>query len=130
MEIKSFVGAEKVKKLRLQTHKRLCELFQMEENESICDFFTRVTRLVNRIKTCGEVMSSRSIATKILRFLLSKLDHVIVVIKESKDLTSLKKEELKGTFESHEKRMMERYASKTKDDVALQAQSIKDRNGK
>ena len=44
---KSFGGAEKVKEVRLQTHKRAYELLQMEDNESITDFFTRVTKLVN-----------------------------------------------------------------------------------
>ena len=35
---KSFGGAEKVKEVRLQTHKRTYELLQMEDNESITDF--------------------------------------------------------------------------------------------
>ena len=45
---KSFGGAKKVKEVRLQTHKRTYELLQMEESESITDFFTRVTKLVNQ----------------------------------------------------------------------------------
>ena len=44
---KSFGGAKKVKEVRLQTHKRTYELLQMEDSESISDFFTRVTKLVN-----------------------------------------------------------------------------------
>ena len=44
---KSFGGAEKVKEVRLQTHKRTYELLQMEDSENISDFFTRVTKLVN-----------------------------------------------------------------------------------
>lgn len=63
----------------------------MEGNESVGDFFTRVTRLMNQIKMCGEVMSSRSIVAKILRSLLPKVDHVVAVIEESNDLSSLTK---------------------------------------
>ena len=66
-------------------------------------------------------MTSRSVVTKFLRSLTPKLDHVVVAIEESKDLSSMTKEELQGTIESHEQRMVERYASKRKSDVALQA---------
>lgn len=47
---KSFGEVEKVKEVSLQVHKRMYELFQMEKNESVVDFFTRVIRLVNQIK--------------------------------------------------------------------------------
>lgn len=47
---KWFGGVDKVKKVMLQTHKRMYDLFQMEENESIFDFFTRVNRLVNQTR--------------------------------------------------------------------------------
>ncbi|KAK2365331.1 hypothetical protein QL285_090104 [Trifolium repens] len=46
----SFGGGEKVKEVKLQTFKRQYELLQMEESESIGDYFTKVTRLVNQIE--------------------------------------------------------------------------------
>ena len=119
---KSFGGAEKVKEVRLQTHKRTYELLQMEDTESITDFFTRVTKLVNQIKICGEALTTRAVVSKILRSLAPKFDHVVVAIEESKDLSVLTKEELQGTLESYEQRMTERAAGKSKNDVALQAQ--------
>lgn len=81
--------AEKVKEVTLQAHKRIYEFFHMEENESITYFFIKVMRLVNKIKSCGEVLTSRSVFAKILRSLLLKFDHVVVVIEESKDLSSM-----------------------------------------
>ncbi|MCI21940.1 hypothetical protein A2U01_0043111, partial [Trifolium medium] len=78
----------------------------MEENESVDDFFTIFTRLVNQIKVCGEEITTKSI------------------------VSSLSKKELQGSLESHEQRMFERTASKTKIEVALQAQSNKDKKGK
>lgn len=92
---------------------------------SVVDFFTGETRLVNQIKMCGEVLTSSSIVEKILRSLFPKFDHVVVAKEESKDLSNMKKEELQGTFESHEQRITEIFASKTKGDVAMQAQSTK-----
>lgn len=58
------------------------ELLQIEESESVADFFTRVTRLVNQIKMCGEVLTSSSVVAKLLRSLLPKFDHVVVAIEE------------------------------------------------
>lgn len=127
---KSFKGTIKVKEVKLQTHKIMYEFLQMEENESVVDFFTKVTRLVNKIKMYGEVMTSRLIVAKFLRSLLSKFDHMVVSIEESKDMLIMKKEELQGTFESHEQRVDGRFASKTKGDVTLQAQSTKEKKDK
>ncbi|KAK2396029.1 hypothetical protein QL285_057704 [Trifolium repens] len=127
---RSFGGAEKVKEVKLQTFKRQYELLQMEESESIGDYFTKVTRLVNQIKGCGEVLTTKAVVAKILRSLLPKYDHLVVAIEESKDLSTLSKEELQGTLESHEQRMSERAAGKAKVDVALQAQSKQEKKNK
>ena len=86
---KYFGETEKVKEVRLQTHKRTYEFIQMEESGSVSDFFIRVIRLVNQIKMYGEVLTSRSIVANILRSLLPKFDQVVVAIKESKDLSSI-----------------------------------------
>ncbi|KAK2359907.1 hypothetical protein QL285_085235 [Trifolium repens] len=126
----SFGGAEKVKEVRLQTHKRQYELLQKEDSETVTDFFTKVTRLVNQIKNCGEVITTKAVAAKILRSFAPKFDHLVVAIEEAKDLSTLSKEELLGTLESHEQRMNERSAVKAKSEVALQAQSNKAKKGK
>ena len=70
------------------------ELLQMEDSESIYNFFTRVTKLVNQIKTCGETLTTRAIVSKILRSLNLKFNHVVVSTEDSKDISSLSKEEL------------------------------------
>lgn len=88
---KSFGSVEKVKEVRIQTHKKMYELLQMEESESVDDFFTRVMKLVNQIKMCGDVLTSRSVVSKILRSLSPKFDHVVVDIEESKNLSNVRK---------------------------------------
>jgi hypothetical protein len=73
-----FDGDEKVKKAELQTHKRQYELLQMEENESILDFFTRVIiRFVNQIMVCGEVITTKLVIVKILRSLTPKFNYLV-----------------------------------------------------
>ncbi|XP_050915657.1 uncharacterized protein LOC127130732 [Lathyrus oleraceus] len=71
--------------------------------------------------------SGKSTVSKILRPLAPKLDHVVVTIEESKDFSSMTKEKFQGTLESHEQIMTERIASKSIIDVALQAQTTKEK---
>lgn len=91
--------------VKLKTHKRLYKLLHVEENESMVNLFTRVTRLINHIKMYREVMITNSIIAKISRPLLPKFDHIVVSVEESNDFSSLTKEDLQGTFESHAQRM-------------------------
>ena len=77
---------------------------------------------MNQIKVYGKVLTSRSVVSKILRSLAPKFDHILVSIEESKDLSKLTKEELQGTLKSHEQRMTERAAGRSKSDMTLQAQ--------
>jgi hypothetical protein len=83
------------------------------------------------MKSCGETISAQNIVEKILRSLSPRFDHIVVAIEESKDLASMKIDELQGSLEAHEQRMDERNSDKTKKEVALQAQqSSKDKKGK
>ena len=93
---KSFGGTEKAKDERLPTHKRTYELLQMEDNKSIFDFFTRVTKLVNQIKVYGETITTRAVVSKILRSLAPKFDHVVISVEESKVRSTLSKKSFKG----------------------------------
>ena len=89
------------------------------DSESISDFFTRVTKLVNQIKTCGESLTIRAGVLKILRSLAPKFNHVVVSIEESKGMSTLSKEELQEMLESHEQRMDERVVENLKRDLSM-----------
>lgn len=75
----------------------------MEKKESIDDFTTRITRLVNQVKACGEIVTEHYIFAKILCSLTPGFDNVVVEIEESKDLGTMSKEELQISLEAHEK---------------------------
>lgn len=52
--IKSYEGAEKIKKAKLQTLRRQYELLAMEETESVAEYFTMILTLTNQMKCYGE----------------------------------------------------------------------------
>ncbi|XP_019451739.1 PREDICTED: uncharacterized protein LOC109353832 [Lupinus angustifolius] len=117
-------GENQLKKVRLQTLRRQYELMQMEINEKVAEFFNRVIALTNLMKASGELITDQTIIEKILRTLAPKFDHIVVAIEESKNLAILKVEELQGSLEAHEQRMLERSSEKSQDQV-LQAQTWK-----
>jgi len=77
----------------------------MKENESIQVFFTKVSGIVNQIRSYGDTIPDKKIVEKTLRSLPSKFDHVVAAIDESKDLALLSLHELIGSLEAHEKRI-------------------------
>ncbi|XP_058783965.1 uncharacterized protein LOC131658716 [Vicia villosa] len=74
-----------------------------------------------KAKSCGETILEQNVVSKILRPLTSRFDNIVVAIEESKDLTSLGKDELQSSLEAHEQRMDERGSDKSKTEIALQA---------
>ncbi|XP_019423028.1 PREDICTED: uncharacterized protein LOC109332500 [Lupinus angustifolius] len=107
---KSYEGAAKIKKVKLQTIRRKYELLQMEESDTISDYLTKILTLTNQMKACGEEVRDQSVVEKMLRTLTPKYDHIVVAIEESKDLEAYKFEELQSSLEAHEQRLKERYA--------------------
>ncbi|XP_019438983.1 PREDICTED: uncharacterized protein LOC109344687 [Lupinus angustifolius] len=118
---KCYSGGIKVKKVRLQMMRRQYELLQMEEQETIVEYFTRIRSLINLMKGCCEQISEQNIVEKILRTLTARFDHVVVAIEESKDLENFNIDELQGSLEAHEQRFLER-VSDIQSQQALSAQ--------
>lgn len=66
----------------------------MEENETINDFTTRITRLVNHVKACRKTVMEQYVVAKILCSLTPRFNNIVVAIEESKNLAMMSKEEL------------------------------------
>ena len=97
----------------------------MENNEKIVDFFNRIITHTNAMKNYGEKISNQTIVEKILRTLNPKFDHIVVTIEESKKIGEITIEELQGSLEAHEQRLIERKTEKPGDHQALQAHTSK-----
>ena len=61
----------------------------MKEQESMAEYFTRVTSVVNQMTSCGEILEDERVVEKILRSLPPKFDYVVVSVEESSDASTL-----------------------------------------
>lgn len=118
----AYVGADKVKQVKLHSLRRQFELLSMQENEAVSDYFNRLQVLVNSMKACNEVISNQQIVEKVLRTLTQKFGYIVVAIEESKDVSKMKVEELLSSLEAHEQRLLERRGT-GQQEQALQAHS-------
>jgi len=60
-------GMDEVKRARKNTLVKEYELLQMKQNESISDFQTRFTHIVNHLDTLGKSFINKELNTKILK---------------------------------------------------------------
>ena len=102
---KEFQGDAKVIAVKLQSLRRDFETSVMKTDESVQDFLSRVSVIVNKMRSFGEQCSDQTVVSKILRSLTPKFDHVVAAIEESKDLATFSFDELTGSLQAHEARL-------------------------
>ncbi|XP_010277694.1 PREDICTED: uncharacterized protein LOC104612075 [Nelumbo nucifera] len=104
-----FLGDKKVITIKLQTLRRDFETLAMKEKESVQVFLSKVSGIVNHMKSYGENVSNETVVSKVLRSLTSKFDHVVAAIEESKDLSTYNFDELMSSLLAHEVRLRRSY---------------------
>jgi len=100
----------------------------MEEEETISHYFDKVVNLSNQMARNGDSITDLMKIEKVLRTLAPRFDHIVVALEESKDLDSMKIEELQASLEAHELRLTDRIKTRGKgaaSDQAFQAQYAK-----
>lgn len=88
----------KVNTVCLQRRRSEFESLKMNQTKSILDYFSCPFVATQQIKTNGEEISDIKIMKKIFRSLTSKFEHVVCLIKESKDIEEMDIDELLGSF--------------------------------
>ncbi|XP_078150749.1 uncharacterized protein LOC144546091 [Carex rostrata] len=101
----AFQGSTRVMAIKLQGLRRDFETLQMNKEESVQIFLSRVQGVVNQIRAFGDTMEEKTVVAKVLRSLTPKFDHVVAAIEESKDLATYTFDELMGSLQTHEARM-------------------------
>jgi gag-polypeptide of LTR copia-type len=106
----AFQGSTQVMAIKLQGLRRDFETLQMNKEETMQVFLSRVQMVVNQIRVFADIMQEKIVVAKVLRSLTPKFDHVVAAIEESKNLDTYSFNELMGSLQTHESRM-----SKTED---------------
>jgi len=78
------------------------EEIKMIENETFGEFYTRINDLRNSMVSLGKKVSDAKLIKKILRSLPERFKIKVTSIEESKDLDSMKIEELVGSLQTYE----------------------------
>ncbi|XP_058771674.1 uncharacterized protein LOC131645034 [Vicia villosa] len=124
-----FEGDSKVRAVKLQYLKRDYENERRKENESLNEYFNRLSELVNQMKSHGDTIEDRRIVDKILISLIARFDPMVGVIEETKDLSTLTVQGLVGSLRSYEQRMLRHFEKSIKS--AFQSKlNIQPNNGK
>lgn len=99
------LGADKVKKARIQTLKAEFESLSMKETEAIDDFCMKLNGLVTNIRALGEEVQEAYIVKKLLRAVLAKFLQIACTIEQFGNLETMTVEETVGSLKAHEERL-------------------------
>lgn len=105
---KYYEGSDNVKQVKLQSLRRKYELMLMEEDQRINDYLSKTRSAVNQMKACGESVTDQQVVGKVMKSQTSKFGFIVVAIQESKDVKTMKIEELQYSLEAHEMLVIER----------------------
>ncbi|XP_050909304.1 uncharacterized protein LOC127123091 [Lathyrus oleraceus] len=101
-----FEGDSKVRTVKLQSLKRDYENERMKENESLNEYFNRLSKLVNQMKPHGDTIDDLIIVDKNLISLTEKFDPMVNVIEETNDLLTMYVQGLTESLRSYEQRLL------------------------
>ncbi|XP_078158058.1 uncharacterized protein LOC144553727 [Carex rostrata] len=85
----TFQGSTQVMAIKLQGLRRDFETLQMNNEESVQIYISRVQEVVNQIRAFRGTMKQKTVVAKVLRSLTPKFDHVVAAIEKSKYSGSL-----------------------------------------
>ncbi|XP_060195162.1 uncharacterized protein LOC132624392 [Lycium barbarum] len=121
---KEFQGSAKVITTKLQTYRRDFETLSMKSNESVQTYLSRVSSLVNQMKSYGEDISEETIVAKVLRSLTPKFEHIVATIEESHDLSDYSFDELMSSLQTHEESLLRLHEKNEEKAFQVKGESI------
>jgi len=98
----TYEGTKIVKSAKVQMLISKLEEIKMLEDETFNEFYIRIRDLRNSMVSLGKNISNVKLIKKILRSLPKRFRINATIIEESKDLESMKIEELVGSLQTYE----------------------------
>ena len=95
-------GMTQIHKVHIQSLKRDYENLFMDEDDLILDFFGKLSCVVNKLRSFGEVISNAEVASKLLKSVLGKFDLITTSIVPFQDLDTITLKEIIDTLKVHE----------------------------
>ena len=95
-------GTNVVKVSKLQMLTSRFETIRMEDHEKFGEFHAKLMDIMNSSFNLSEPIPNSKVVRKILRYFPKRFRAKVTVIEESKDVDSLKVDELVGSFQTFE----------------------------
>jgi hypothetical protein len=99
-----FHGDEKSRKMQILNLRRQFEGLKMKETETIKDFSSQISKLVNQVRFLGEDFPDSRIVEKVLVSLSEKFEHKICFLEDSNDFFEMSLQELVNALQAVEQR--------------------------
>uniref|UniRef100_A0A803MLN5 Uncharacterized protein n=1 Tax=Chenopodium quinoa TaxID=63459 RepID=A0A803MLN5_CHEQI len=99
-----YFGDKKVISVKLQALRSEFDGLQKTKKESMQQYLSKVSGIVNQMKSYGELLSNERVVSKVLRSLDPEFNGVVIAIEESKDLSTYTFDELMCSLLAHESR--------------------------
>ncbi|GJZ73645.1 zinc finger, CCHC-type containing protein [Tanacetum coccineum] len=99
------VGVNRVQQAKQQTLKSEFEMLQMEENESIDSFVTRLTGIINKAASVGLTYEDSTLVRKLLNAIPDRFLQIVASIEQYSDLDEMSLDEAIGRLKTFEERL-------------------------
>jgi hypothetical protein len=109
-----FHGDEKSRKMQVLNLRRQFEGLKMRETDTIKDFSSQISKLVNQVRFLGEDFPDSRIVEKVLVSLPEKFEHKICSLEDSKDFSEMSLQELVNALQAVEQRQAYRQEGTSK----------------
>ncbi|TXG70083.1 hypothetical protein EZV62_005018 [Acer yangbiense] len=100
-----YEGSERVRNVKMLTLKREFEMLKMKESESVKDYSSKLSELVNQMRLYGETVEDYKVVEKMLISLPEKFEAKVAAIEESCDLKKMTIPEMVSKLQAQEQRM-------------------------
>ncbi|XP_074363891.1 uncharacterized protein LOC141705649 [Apium graveolens] len=99
------LGADRVKRAKVQTLRAEFEMMSMKDAETIDEFSMKLSALVTNIRALGETVEESYIVKKLLRAVPSRFVQITSAIGQFGQIEEMSVEEAVGSLKAHEERL-------------------------